>query len=124
MYQVALNDQVIPHRKRAIREEVRKSRTALTLVMPLNQQISHWQSAVARLVTAAERARTHAQRCPAHLEEIDAIESMVRVHQHRLLEGVADLPLDVRDNGRIADTSRALDSVLAGLDRARSLLSS
>lgn len=121
MYSVS-PEPTFPPRKRAIRDDVRKSRTALKLVMPINRQIGFWQSSVARLISAAERTRATEQEGSSYLPEIDRLERDVRVHRQALTEDVSSLPADIRDNSRIADTWRALDSVLAGLERARSVL--
>jgi hypothetical protein len=114
--------EVVARRKRAVRDDVRTSRAALKLVLPLNRQIGQWQASVARLVSAGQRVKADARYSPAQIEEIEMLEQTVRSCQHRLLDELADLPREVREHSRIVDTRRALDSVLVGLDRARSLL--
>jgi hypothetical protein len=115
------DDHVAPRRKRAVRDDVRASRAALELVRPLSKQIEEWQASVARLVSTGQRIKARAQFSPTQMEEIEALEQAARSCRHRLLENVADLPREVREHSRIVDTRRALDSVLAGLGRARSL---
>lgn len=121
MYSVSTEHSSFP-RKRAVRDDVRKSRTALKLVMPINRQIGLWQSSLARLITAAERTGPLDGDSAGFRQQVDALEEQVRMHRQRFASSVAELPADVRDNSRIADTWRALDSVHSGLKRARDVL--
>jgi hypothetical protein len=111
-----------PPRKRAARQEIRSLHTALELVAPLNSQINGWQSTVAHLIVVAEHAQRHDMDDTAYLKNVASLETTVRANWERLARELIDLPADIRDHSRVADTRRAVESVLLGLERARKLL--
>jgi hypothetical protein len=99
-------------------------RQALAAVRPLTQQIGYWQLTVARLISIGERARTHAGYVPTCFDELDALDRTIETQKAMLEAAVAGLPEEVRINGRIADTQRALESLATAANRARALLGS
>jgi len=111
-----------PPRRRATRADVRQKRAAVSLVLPLNRQIGHWQSAVAQLLTACERAQDHEALAAVHYADARSLEEAIRTQVRLFTDGLDGLPKEVTTHGRVRDTLRAVDSVLARLEQAKGLL--
>jgi hypothetical protein len=109
-------------RRRATNREVLQTRSALRIVRPFNQQIGAWQASVARLTSMAERARAYGRYAPSQAVELEALEHMIAVHTARFTAAASMLPEDVRNNARVTDTRRALESLAAAAERAHLLL--
>jgi len=118
-----LTDAKEPHvRRRAMREDVRRARAAIELVQPWAGEIGSWQRDAARLLGEAERAK---------MQRMDGSETGTRIGA--LLQKIArarkDLqarldgePPEILRHNRVVDVRRSMDSALASLDHARSML--
>jgi hypothetical protein len=113
---------MLERKQRAVREDVKRTRAALKVVVPINRQIGPWQSRTAKLVHIAQKLRASGGYNPAVLEEVEVLATTVEVHQQQLLEQARDLPPEIAGNGRLIDTARALKGISSGLEQARSLL--
>ena len=105
--------------RRMLRDDVRRSRNAITLVRPLNEEIGQWQMTVARLNGVADRLRIQGGDDSALAEEAAALRVSIEARRESFAQELAALPAEETSHGRVADTLRALESVLAGLDRVR-----
>lgn len=108
--------------KRAMREEVLRARQAIASVRPVNLQIGGWQMTVARLNGTADRFLLKGGSDAGQSAEAAALRQTIAMRQVQFLEEVALLPPNLRTHGRIDDTLKALDSVLAAATRAETLL--
>ena len=109
-------------RKRAMRDEVRVTRQALRLVLPINRQIGAWQAQAVRLTAIATRSVASGRYNPSIAEEIETLALSV-AHQKDLLEAeIASLPDEVARSGRLLDTARALSTTMASIEKAQSVL--
>jgi len=109
-------------RQRAMRNEVRISRQAMSFVRPINERIDSWQRSAARLVALGRRARIHGARDDSLRVETERLYEAVAAEMGRLRDQMRELPEAVATNGRLLDTQRALASIAGELDRALALL--
>jgi hypothetical protein len=109
-------------RRRATRADVRQKRAAVSLVLPLNRQIGHWQSEVAQLLTACERAQDHEALAAVHYADARSLEDAIRTQVRQFTDGLVGLPKEVTTHSRVRDTLRAVESVLTRLEQAKGLL--
>lgn len=107
------------HRKRAMREDVVRTRAARRIVLPINQKIAHWQSDAARL-----RAMSGRPSAPADtiLAEAARLEADVKGHLDELTEVLHTAPARRLEEGRVLDTMRALRSLSGTLGEIRQTL--
>lgn len=98
-------------RRRALRIDVAETREAMTVLLPINEQIGPWQMRCARLLARAERLKASGSYHPAIVEEAEALANAVSVHHERFLEATGNLPPAVAANTRVRDTARALQSL-------------
>jgi hypothetical protein len=105
-----------------MREDVRRARAAIALVQPWTGEINHWQREVARLMSEAERAR--AQRADGHetSSRIGALQQTIAHARNNFRARLTGAPPEVTRHNRVVDVGRSMDSALASLDRARSML--
>jgi hypothetical protein len=108
-------------RRRAPRAEVNITRQALTVVAPTNQRIGQWQVKMARLSALAQHSPGPDTiiRCR---DEALALRDEIASESAALDSRCSGLEPAVSASGRIADTSRALQSVARSLDRTLDLL--
>ena len=111
-------------RRRAIREDVTRRRQAAALIRPLAQRIGGWQAQVARLAGSSERARGRPELAADIDVELRALEAIIRDELQLFASQHATWPEAIRAHGRVTDTLRAANSVLAGLQRAKESISS
>ncbi|SFZ85809.1 hypothetical protein SAMN02983003_2981 [Devosia enhydra] len=109
-------------RKRAMRDEVRVTRQALRLVLPINRQIGAWQAAAVRLTAIASRTAASGRYNPGIEEEIETLAQNVAHQQSLLAAEMASLPEDVAGSGRLLDTARALNTTMVSIEKARAVL--
>ena len=104
-----------PRRRRAPRHNVQFTRAALSIVRPINRQIGEWQSSVALLDALSSQAiRTVppevGQRARTLLQEVQS-------RREAFLRELETLPPAVTSESRIVDTTKALNTVMAGVQR-------
>ncbi|MGV3650588.1 MAG: hypothetical protein ACO1OK_04135 [Devosia sp.] len=109
-------------RKRAMRDEVRVTRQALRLVLPINRQIGAWQAAAVRLTAIATRTVASGRYNPGLEEEIETLARSVAYQKAVLEAEVAGLPDDVARSGRLLDTARALSTTMSSIEKARAVV--
>lgn len=109
-------------RQRAMREEVRQSRAALSLVQPSHQNIGRWQADAARLQAMAMRLRASGRTNPGVAAEAEALAQQVDAERDRLAGRIAGTDGEGAPHSRVTDTLKALDSISVGLGRAREIL--
>ncbi|HVW91188.1 MAG TPA: hypothetical protein VHB74_01135 [Devosia sp.] len=108
-------------RQRAMRQEVRIARQAMSIAAPINERIDSWQRSAARLVALGRRSRTYGAADDKLRQETEALLADVTREQLELHRRVEDLPAIVATNSRLLDTQRALASLAAELERALAL---
>lgn len=109
-------------RRRAMREDVRRARAAVELVRPWAGEIGNWQREVARLTGEAERVRLQRNDGLETGTRIGALEQIIAHARNNLKARLISAPADVIVHNRVVDVGRSMDSALASLDRARSML--
>jgi chromatin segregation and condensation protein Rec8/ScpA/Scc1 (kleisin family) len=119
---IELHTQHAEPKKRAAREDLSRRRAASALAYPVARQVPYWQVQIAKLISSAERARERNEVNPAHAEELQALEMVVRTQLSRFGDDLISAPEAIRNHSRIEDIFRAGQTVLAGIDRAKSLL--
>jgi hypothetical protein len=107
------------HRKRAMREDVVRTRAARKIVLPINQKITHWQIEAARLKAMSSRPSAPAD---AILAEAARLEADVKDHMEELAEVLDTAAVRQLEAGRVLDTIRALRSLTGTLDEIRRTL--
>jgi hypothetical protein len=110
----------MPRRRRATSASVTASRSAMAVVRALHSEISKVQARAAFLVSVSCRCSRQNEDREKLEAEAAALQSMVEAYSSALSERLQNLPSDIRDHGRILDTVRALRSVHAILETARS----
>jgi hypothetical protein len=113
----------LPPRRRAVRDEVTQRRQAVALVRPFAQQIGEWQGQVARLTGSSERAGNHPEMAAGLDQELRTLEAIIRSELQAFTGQYASWPKAIRSHSRVMDTLRAIDSVLAALERAKRAIS-
>lgn len=108
-------------RRRAVREDVKRGRDAKAIVRSLNLQIGAWQEAVAKLASSGEWNRTHGRLDENFAVEVAELRRTIETARQQFVSELEELPAAMRQHGRVEDTLKALDTVLAGLDRAARL---
>jgi hypothetical protein len=109
-------------RRRAMREDVRRARAALELVQPWTGEINHWQREVARLMSEAERTRLQRMDGRETETRIGLLAQTIAHARNNFRARLSDVPPEVTRHNRVVDVGRSMDSALASLDRARSIL--
>ena len=109
-------------RKRAMRAEVKITRQALKVVLPINSQIGAWQAATVRLNAMASRIVASGRYNPAVIEETETLARQIAAQKEALTREINDLPPDIAQSGRLLDTARALRTIGEGLERTLALL--
>jgi len=109
-------------RRRAIPEDLRKSRVALKLVQPMHRSIGAWQADAAKLQALAQRALASGRIEPRIASEAELLLDRIAAQKADLVRQTEELSADISAHGRVVDTIRALDSVAANLNRARGIL--
>jgi hypothetical protein len=98
--------------------EARMNRAARQVLGPWTRDIGEWQREVARLVGQAERLGRK-----GHDEElsqrINAMQETILAERAKIHSAVENSRRDLHGHGRVTDVRRALESMLAGLTRAR-----
>jgi hypothetical protein len=107
------------HRKRAMREDVVRTRAARSIVLPINQKIAHWQVEAARLRAMSSRPGPPAETILRQAARLDAevtgdLEQLRQVLNHS--------PAKSLEVGRVLDTVRALNSLSLCLNEVRQRL--
>lgn len=110
-------------RRRAVREDVRRSRDAMKILRPLYHDLNTWQVQVARLISDAERQRDHNEHDATSRQKAAALKRTILAARRALAERLDTVPEDIRTDGRVIDVRRAIESALAGLSEAQRLLS-
>ena len=106
-------------RKRAVREDVVRARAARRIVLPINRQITVWQSDAARLRAMSARFDPPAN---AILTEIDRLEAHVISNVEDLSAVLETTPTTAIEQGRVLDTVKALRSLGSSLHQIRDTL--
>lgn len=109
-------------RRRAMREDVRRARAAVELVRPWAGEIGSWQREVACLMSEAERARMLRTDGRATGSRIGALEQTIAHARNNLRTRLQGAPVEILRHNLVVDVGRSIDSALASLDRARSML--
>jgi hypothetical protein len=102
-------------RRRAPRVNAEFARAAVDAVRPLNRQIGAWQSRVA-LLEALSSHRTGDVSEDIKRQASELMQT-VTAEQRAFARQVATLPPQVAAETRIADTARAMSTVLKGIER-------
>lgn len=111
-------------RQRAMRQEVRIARQAMSIAEPINERIDSWQRNAARLIALGRRARTYGVADDKLRQETESLLGEVTGEQLELQRRMEELPAAVATNSRLLDTQRALASIAAELERALDLFDS
>jgi hypothetical protein len=109
-------------RRRAMREDVRRARVAIELVQPWAGEIGSWQRDAARLLGEAERARLQRMDGSETGTRIGALLQKIALARNDLQARLAGAPTEILRHNRVVDVRRSMDSALASLDHARSML--
>jgi hypothetical protein len=109
-------------RRRAMREDVRRDRVAVELVRPWMGEIATWQREVARLSSEAQRAGLQRADGSQTHTRIGALAKTIAHARDDLRAQLAAAPSEIIRHNRVVDVGRSIDSALASLDRARSML--
>jgi hypothetical protein len=109
-------------RKRAMRAEVRITRQALKVALPINRQIGSWQASAVRLLAMAQRLAASGRYNPSIVEEAETLATLVASQSEALKREMNALPTEISGSTRLLDTARALKSIGDGLDRALKLM--
>jgi hypothetical protein len=110
-----------PVRRRTVREDVRRGRVAVAAVRPFNLQIGQWQAAVVRLIGSGEWRRAHGRLDGEFAAEVAALRLAIETGRRQFVGELEVLSPEMQKHGRVEDTLKALETVLAGLDRAARL---
>ena len=103
-------------RQRAMRPEVKISREALRVVQPINRRIGTWQTTIVRLGALGRRpqaADTYREKIRA---EAEALAAEVKTEAAVFQEALQSLPDAVAKSSRLADTCKALSSLMSGIE--------
>lgn len=107
---MAPSDTTIPQR-RASSTASRVIRELRLVLDPINEKLGPWQAESIRLHTACERARQGGRRDPQVSAVAIALLRQVEAEATRFDSAVETLSPELADNGRVADTRRALEMV-------------
>jgi hypothetical protein len=102
-------------RQRAPRYNSQFVRAALGVVRPINRQIGEWQSRVALLEALSMVPRGRA--APDLATKARELKETVAAEQLAFRQRVDTLPREVAAESRVADTGRALGTVITAVDR-------
>ena len=100
-------------RQRAPRYNAQFVRAAVTVVRPVNRQIGEWQSRVALLEALSKQPSAG----PELTVRARELQHAVAAEQQAFGLKVKALPEQVATESRIADTQRALGTVMAAVER-------
>lgn len=109
-------------RQRAVSRDLKISRAAMSVVVPINRSIGPWQTRARWLLAMAEKFRTTGQHDPKLLAEAEDLTVQVERQLQALSERSAGLPDSVTTHSRFQDTLRALDSLKGVLAEVRTSL--
>ena len=109
-------------RRRAMREDVRRSRAALDIVRPLHRELSTWQLEIARLISGAQRHSQRNEPDTSLRRRAAELERSILGASHALTRALEEAPDEVRQHGRVVDVRRAMESALRTLSQAQQLL--
>ncbi len=101
-------------RQRAPRHNAQFVRAALGVVRPVNRQIGEWQSRVALLEALSMSGRAIS---PDFAAQARKLRDIVETERASFADKIGTLPHEVASESRIADTGRALSTVVAAVDR-------
>jgi uncharacterized protein YhdP len=102
-------------RKRTLRDDVKRSRAARQLLMPINRQIAGWQIEAARLKALSERGLS----MPQTRARAELLEQRVSAEFKDLSGQLQAAPEGVLEVGRVLDTLRALERLVDNLEITR-----
>lgn len=97
-------------RQRAERVEIGRARMAISVVRPVQAQVSGWQLRAARLRALAARRRAAGEPTDELTREAQELLAEIKRNQRMLEERSSTLPPEVASHSRFQDVMRALSS--------------